>query len=46
VLPAGQHTLRFECLGQRTDSTGARLGIDSVRLRQRWDVKREGPKEL
>jgi hypothetical protein len=45
-LPPGRHTLRFECLGQRTDSTGARLGIDSVRLRQRWDVKREGPKEL
>ena len=24
----------------------ARLGIDSVRLRQRWDVKRETPKDM
>lgn len=45
-LPPGQHTLRFECLGQRDTATGTRLGIDSVRLRQRWDVKRERPKEL
>jgi hypothetical protein len=45
-LSAGQHTLRLECLGQRSDSGGSKAGIDSVRLRQRWDVKRDRPKEL
>jgi len=45
-LSPGKHTLRFECLGSHPDSRGAKLGVDSVRLRQRWNVKRETPKDL
>jgi hypothetical protein len=45
-LAVGQHKVRLECLGSRGESKGAKLGIDSVRLRQRWDVKRETPKDL
>ena len=45
-LSPGSHKLRLECLGQRGESSGSKLGIDSVRLRQRWNVKREAPKEL
>jgi hypothetical protein len=45
-LAVGPHKIRLECTGSRGDSKGARLGIDSVRLRQRWDVKRETPKDL
>lgn len=40
-LPAGKHTLRFEGLGRNPLSKGDFLGIDSVRLRQRWDRKRK-----
>jgi hypothetical protein len=49
TLEPGTHTLRFEAAGAHPFSTGASLGIDSVRLRQRWHVKRpslrgtEGP---
>ena len=42
-LSAGKHTLRLECTGQNGLSKGAKLGIDSVRLRQRWNVKRQTP---
>jgi hypothetical protein len=45
-LAAGNHTLRIECTGKSGPSHGSKLGIDSVRLRQRWDVKREAPKDL
>jgi hypothetical protein len=45
-LAVGQHKIRLECLGLRGESKGSRLGIDSVRLRARWDVKREAPKDL
>ena len=45
-LSVGPHKIRFECTGARGESKGSRLGIDSVRLRQRWDVKRETPKDL
>ncbi|MBE3098130.1 MAG: DUF2961 domain-containing protein [Planctomycetes bacterium] len=45
-LAVGQHKVRLECLGSRGESKGAKLGIDSVRLRQRWDVMRETPKDL
>lgn len=38
---AGPHTLRFECTGRNNASGGWKLGVDSVLLRQRWDVKRE-----
>lgn len=32
----GTHTLRFELVGRNPLSTGNALGLDSVRLRQRW----------
>lgn len=40
-LEPGPHTLRLECTGRNTASTGWKLGVDSVRLRHRWNVKRE-----
>lgn len=40
-LAAGLHTIRFECTGRNSASTGWKLGIDSVRFRDRWNVKRE-----
>jgi len=45
-LSVGNHKIRLECTGTNGQSRGARLGIDSVRLRQRWDVKRESPKDM
>jgi hypothetical protein len=45
TLPVGFHTLRFECLGKRGESKGAKLGFDSVRLRERWDKKRPAIKD-
>jgi hypothetical protein len=45
VLPVGKHTVRFECLGKRGESRGAKLGFDSVRLRERWAVKRRPPRD-
>jgi len=42
-LSAGTHALRFECLGQNPASRGAKLGVDSVRLRQRRDRRRRPP---
>ncbi|GMU37646.1 MAG: DUF2961 domain-containing protein [Phycisphaerae bacterium] len=39
-LPPGEHTIRLECTGRNPQSTDQRLGVDSVRLRQRWLVKR------
>jgi hypothetical protein len=45
-LSAGPHKMRLECVGSRGVSKGTKLGIDSVRLRQRWDVRRETPKDL
>ena len=46
TLPVGTHTLRFECVGKRGESLGSHFGLDSVRLRQRWDVKREAPADV
>lgn len=43
---AGTHTIRLECLGSNSSSTGTKLGVDSVRLRQRWEVKRTTPKDF
>lgn len=40
TLAPGAHTLRFECVGINPNSTGYKLGIDSVRLRERSTVKR------
>ena len=39
-LAAGTHVLRLECTGSNPNSTGFKLGVDSVRFRQRWNVKR------
>jgi hypothetical protein len=40
-LVPGKHTLRFECLGRNPLSKGNSLGLDSVRLRERWMKKRK-----
>jgi hypothetical protein len=40
-LPTGKHTLRFECTGRNPLSKGKYLGLDSVRLRERWNKKRK-----
>ncbi len=37
----GKHALRFECLGRNPFSKGNALGVDSVRLRERWEKKRK-----
>ncbi|MDR1493800.1 MAG: hypothetical protein LBT05_13925, partial [Planctomycetaceae bacterium] len=46
VLKPGIYTIRFECLGKRSESRGNDLGIDSVRLRERWNVKRIAPPDV
>jgi hypothetical protein len=40
-LAPGKHTLRFVGAGRHPLSKGTLLGLDSVRLRQRWDRKRK-----
>lgn len=40
-LAPGPHTLRFEAAGRNVLSTGGALGLDSVRLRQRWHKLRK-----
>jgi hypothetical protein len=42
-LAAGKHTIRIECIDRNPQSTSRRLGVDSVRLRQRWLTKRVMP---
>ncbi len=39
-LTPGEHTLRLECTGKNPASTGYKVGIDGVRLRQRTGAKR------
>src|SRR5262249_9221550 len=39
-LKPGQHTTRLTCTGRNPASRGWKLGVDSVRLRERWNVKR------
>ena len=41
TLSKGKHTLRFVCEGQHPLSKGTLLGLDSVRLRERWLKKRK-----
>jgi hypothetical protein len=41
ALKPGEHTIRFTCTGRNSLSKGWKLGVDSVRLRERWNVKRE-----
>ncbi len=40
-LPVGKHSLRFECVGRNPLSKGNYLGLDSIRLRERWQRKRK-----
>lgn len=40
ATPPGKHTVRLECVGLNPNSQGYRLGVDSVRLRQRHTTKR------
>lgn len=40
-LMPGKHTLRFEGVGKNVLSKGYYLGLDSIRLRQRWAKKRK-----
>ncbi|MEW6747919.1 MAG: glycoside hydrolase family 172 protein [Planctomycetota bacterium] len=40
-LAAGRHTLRLECAGKNVFSKGQYVGLDSVRLRERWAKKRK-----
>jgi hypothetical protein len=39
-LSPGTHTIRLECTGINPNSKGYKLGVDSVRLRKRWETKR------
>jgi len=39
-ITPGTHTLRLECVGINPNSAGFKLGIDGLRLRERWNVKR------
>jgi D-arabinan exo alpha-(1,3)/(1,5)-arabinofuranosidase (non-reducing end) len=41
ALTPGTHTIRLTCTGRNPVSRGWKLGVDSVRLRERWNVKRE-----
>ena len=45
-LPVGEHRLEFKFVGKRGESGGTFLGLDSVRLRERWDKKREAPADV
>ena len=40
-LAAGKHILRFESVARNPLSKGNSLGLDSIRLRERWDRKRK-----
>jgi len=41
TLSKGKHTLRFELVGRNPHSRGNCLGLDAVRLRERWQTKRK-----
>lgn len=42
----GAHVIRLECLGQHPESAAHWLGLDSVRLRARWDKQRPNLHDL
>lgn len=46
ALSMGKHRLKFECTGKNPFSKGRFLGLDSVRLRERWDKKRKSLRPL
>ncbi len=39
-LAPGEHRIRLECVGVNPNSTGCKIGVDSVRLRERYAGKR------
>ncbi len=39
-IAPGEHSLTLECVGMNPNSKGYLIGLDSVRLRQRWELKR------
>jgi len=41
TLSKGKHTLRFELVGKNPLSKDYYLGLDSIRLRERWPAKRK-----
>jgi hypothetical protein len=41
VLKPGKHNLLLECEGKNPLSRGRMLGVDSIRLRERWHKKRK-----
>ncbi|MFO0830093.1 MAG: glycoside hydrolase family 172 protein [Phycisphaerales bacterium] len=40
TLAPGPHTLRVECVGKNAASRGHSVGLDAVRLRERWNKQR------
>ncbi len=40
-LATGKHSLRLECVGKNVLSKGYYVGLDSIRLRERWLKKRK-----
>ena len=40
------HTITFRCIGKSGESSDYRLGIDSLRMRQRWHIQRSTPADL
>lgn len=46
TLTPGKHTIRFECVGKNSNSQNYGLGFDSIRLRERWNIKRKKPLDL
>jgi len=40
-LPKGMHKIRLEYVGKNPLSKGNYLGLDSIRLRERWEKKRK-----
>ena len=46
TLSKGKHTIRLECIGKNSISQSYGLGFDSIRLRERWKMKRTTPANL
>lgn len=40
ALGTGEHVLTIECVGRNPASKGWKLGVDSIRMRERWNKKR------
>ena len=46
TLSKGMHTISFECIGKNSNSQGYGLGFDSIRLRERYKIKRKTPADI